>query len=52
MFSNKGEIRIKIINILFCLFLFILNNCNFNSNNTFKKNNKFNQPLHKKRDLS
>ncbi|WP_412677490.1 hypothetical protein [Borreliella garinii] len=30
----------KIINILFCLFLIILNSCNANDNDTFKNKNK------------
>ncbi|WP_187981593.1 Mlp family lipoprotein [Borreliella bavariensis] len=40
----------KIINILFCLFLIMLNGCNSNDNNTVKNNAKQSQSR-KKRDL-
>ncbi|WP_425337271.1 Mlp family lipoprotein [Borreliella tanukii] len=45
----------KIINILFCLFLLVLNSCNSNNNDAFKKNNKNNTQevkSRKKRDIS
>ncbi|MBB6032119.1 hypothetical protein HNR35_001122 [Borreliella spielmanii] len=45
----------KIINILFCLFLIMLNGCNSDNNDVFKKNNKNNTQevkSRKKRDLS
>ncbi|MBB6032064.1 hypothetical protein HNR35_001067 [Borreliella spielmanii] len=45
----------KIINILFCLFLIMLNGCNSDNNAVFKKNNKNNTQevkSRKKRDLS
>ncbi|WP_425337239.1 Mlp family lipoprotein [Borreliella tanukii] len=45
----------KIINILFCLFLLVLNSCNSNNNDAFKKNNKNNTQEVKsrgKRDIS
>ncbi|WP_418909454.1 Mlp family lipoprotein (plasmid) [Borreliella sinica] len=41
----------KIINILFCLFLLVLNGCNSNDNDTLKNNAKQSQSR-KKRDLS
>ncbi|WP_420025566.1 Mlp family lipoprotein (plasmid) [Borreliella yangtzensis] len=41
----------KIINILFCLFLLMLNGCNSNDNDTLKNNAKQSQSR-KKRDLS
>ncbi|WP_215540889.1 Mlp family lipoprotein [Borreliella bavariensis] len=41
----------KIINILFCLFLIMLNGCNSNDNDTLKNNAKQSQSR-KKRDLS
>ncbi len=41
----------KIINILFCLFLIMLNDCNSNDNDTVKNNAKQSQSR-KKRDLS
>ncbi|WP_418454795.1 Mlp family lipoprotein (plasmid) [Borreliella spielmanii] len=41
----------KIINILFCLFLIMLNGCNSNDNNTLKNNAQQSQSR-KKRDLS
>ncbi|WP_419260286.1 Mlp family lipoprotein [Borreliella afzelii] len=41
----------KIINILFCLFLIMLNGCNSNDNDTVKNNAKQSQSR-KKRDLS
>ncbi|XPC97918.1 Mlp family lipoprotein (plasmid) [Borreliella japonica] len=40
----------KIINILFCLFLIMLNGCNSNNNDTLKNNAKQSQSR-KKRDL-
>ncbi|WP_215539937.1 Mlp family lipoprotein, partial [Borreliella bavariensis] len=40
----------KIINILFCLFLIMLNGCNSNDNDTVKNNAKQSQSR-KKRDL-
>ncbi|WP_418905606.1 Mlp family lipoprotein [Borreliella japonica] len=40
----------KIINILFCLFLLVLNNCNSNDSNTLS-NNKQQEKGRKKRDL-
>lgn len=40
----------KIINILFCLFLIMLNGCNSNDNNTLKNNAQQSQSR-KKRDL-
>ncbi|WP_215536170.1 Mlp family lipoprotein [Borreliella bavariensis] len=41
----------KIINILFCLFLLVLNNCNSSDNDAFKKNNAQLQKGRKKRNL-
>ncbi|XPC98223.1 Mlp family lipoprotein (plasmid) [Borreliella japonica] len=41
----------KIINILFCLFLLVLNSCNSSDNDAFKKNNAQLQKSRKKRDL-
>ncbi|WP_418909529.1 Mlp family lipoprotein (plasmid) [Borreliella sinica] len=41
----------KIINILFCLFLLVLNGCNSNDNDTLKNNAKQSQSR-QKRDLS
>ncbi|WP_418909513.1 Mlp family lipoprotein (plasmid) [Borreliella sinica] len=41
----------KIINILFCLFLLVLSGCNSNDNDTLKNNAKQSQSR-KKRDLS
>ncbi|MCD2413880.1 Mlp family lipoprotein, partial [Borreliella burgdorferi] len=41
----------KIINILFCLFLLMLNGCNSNDNDTLK-NNAQQTKSRKKRDLS
>ncbi|WP_418909475.1 Mlp family lipoprotein (plasmid) [Borreliella sinica] len=41
----------KIINILFCLFLLVLNSCNSNDNDTLKKNNTQQEKGRKKRDL-
>ncbi|AXK69980.1 Lipoprotein (plasmid) [Borreliella burgdorferi] len=41
----------KIINILFCLFLLLLNSCNSNDNDTLK-NNAQQTKSRKKRDLS
>ncbi|WP_420025465.1 Mlp family lipoprotein [Borreliella valaisiana] len=41
----------KIINILFCLFLLILNGCNSNDNDTLNKNNIHQEKSRKKRDL-
>ncbi|WP_418905715.1 Mlp family lipoprotein [Borreliella japonica] len=41
----------KIINILFCLFLLVLNSCNSNDNDTLKNNAKQSQSR-KKRDLN
>ncbi len=46
---KKGVIM-KIINILFCLFLIMLNGCNSNDNDTVKNNAKQSQSR-KKRDL-
>ncbi|AEL70316.1 mlp lipofamily protein (plasmid) [Borreliella afzelii PKo] len=40
----------KIVNILFCLFLIMLNSCNSNDNNTLKNNTKHSQSR-KRRDL-
>ncbi|WP_425337323.1 Mlp family lipoprotein [Borreliella tanukii] len=45
----------KIINVLFCLFFIMLNGCNSNNNDAFKKNNKNNTQEVKsraKRDIS
>ncbi|WP_418906421.1 Mlp family lipoprotein (plasmid) [Borreliella tanukii] len=45
----------KIINVLFCLFFIMLNGCNSNNNDAFKKNNKNNTQevkSRKKRDIS
>ncbi|WP_425337163.1 Mlp family lipoprotein [Borreliella tanukii] len=45
----------KIINVLFCLFFIMLNSCNSNNNDAFKKNNKNNTQEVKsrgKRDIS
>ncbi|WP_418885635.1 Mlp family lipoprotein [Borreliella tanukii] len=45
----------KIINVLFCLFFIMLNSCNSNNNDAFKKNNKNNTQevkSRKKRDIS
>ncbi|WP_420025082.1 Mlp family lipoprotein [Borreliella valaisiana] len=42
----------KIINILFCLFILILNNCNSNDNDTLNKKNMQQENGRKKRDLS
>lgn len=45
----------KIINILFCLFFILLNSCNSDNNDAFKKNTKNNTQevkSRKKRDLS
>ncbi|WP_418909512.1 Mlp family lipoprotein (plasmid) [Borreliella sinica] len=41
----------KIINILFCLFLLILNSCNSDNNNTLDKSNTQQEKIRKKRDL-
>ncbi|XPC98129.1 Mlp family lipoprotein (plasmid) [Borreliella japonica] len=41
----------KIINILFCLFLLVINSCNSSDNDAFKKNNAQLQKGRKKRDL-
>ncbi|MBB5141863.1 Mlp family lipoprotein [Borreliella afzelii] len=41
----------KIINILFCLFLIMLNGCNSNNNETLNKNNMQQEKSRKKRDL-
>ncbi|WP_215540976.1 Mlp family lipoprotein [Borreliella bavariensis] len=41
----------KIINILFCLFLIMLNGCNSNDNDTLKNNVKQQSKSRKKRDL-
>ncbi|WP_418905808.1 Mlp family lipoprotein [Borreliella japonica] len=41
----------KIINVLFCLFLLVLNSCNSSDNDAFKKNNAQLQKGRKKRDL-
>lgn len=43
--------KMKIINILFCLFLLIMNSCNFDDNNTLNKNNTQQEKDRKKRDL-
>ncbi|WP_215539954.1 Mlp family lipoprotein [Borreliella bavariensis] len=42
----------KIINILFCLFLIMLNGCNSNDNDTLKNNVEQQSKSRKKRDLS
>ncbi|WP_210361729.1 Mlp family lipoprotein [Borreliella valaisiana] len=42
----------KIINILFCLFFILLNNCNSDNNDAFNKNNNQEVKSIKKRDLS
>lgn len=45
----------KIINILFCLFFILLNSCNSDNNDAFKKDNQNNSQEvnnRKKRDLS
>ncbi|WP_418885735.1 Mlp family lipoprotein [Borreliella tanukii] len=45
----------KIINVLLCLFFIMLNGCNSNNNDAFKKNNKNNTQevkSRKKRDIS
>ncbi len=36
--NNKKGVTMKIINILFCLFLLMLNGCNSNDNDTLKNN--------------
>ncbi|MBB6043543.1 Mlp family lipoprotein (plasmid) [Borreliella yangtzensis] len=41
----------KIINILFCLFILILNNCNSSDNDTLNKNNMQQEKVRQKRDL-
>ncbi|WP_418909493.1 Mlp family lipoprotein (plasmid) [Borreliella sinica] len=42
----------KIINILFCLFLLVLNGCNSSDNDALKKNKAQQEKGRKKRDLS
>ncbi|MCD2385101.1 Mlp family lipoprotein [Borreliella burgdorferi] len=42
----------KIINILFCLLLLVLNSCNANANDTFNNNSVQQAESRKKRDLS
>ncbi|ATH10491.1 Mlp family lipoprotein [Borreliella burgdorferi] len=42
----------KIINILFCLLLLVLNSCNANDNNTFNNNSVQQAESRKKRDLA